>query len=104
MIWLAQVVKYRRAFYDEYILCFHDLTSCNLFLFLGVDICKQQFTLNCCSHSIKIVALEIDVSEFWTYSFWISSIFTLSFGMHCFITCTVINIFAPGLAIRGKPG
>ena len=36
--------------------------------------------------------------------YWVSSAATMAASLHCVLTATLINIFAPGLALRGPAG
>lgn len=59
------------------------------------------FTL---SNVTQVDAISSDVSSGWKWLFWISCSIVLVTSLHVVLTTTFINIFGPGLALRGPAG
>ena len=49
----------------------------------------------------QVDAINADVSDIWKWIFWLSCAFVMATSLHCMLTTTFINIFGPGLALRG---
>jgi hypothetical protein len=59
------------------------------------------FTL---SNLTQVDAKNSDATAFWKWIFWISCSIVLVASLHVVLTTTFINIFGPGLALRGPAG
>jgi hypothetical protein len=52
----------------------------------------------------QVATLDANIHSFWKWLFWISCILTMICTLHVVLTTTFINIFGPGLALRGPAG
>ena len=59
------------------------------------------FTL---SNITQVDALGSNASNIWKWIFWVSCSIVLVASLHVVLTTTFINIFGPGLALRGPAG
>ena len=52
----------------------------------------------------QIDALGSNAHDFWKWLFWLSCAVVMVTSLHVVLTTTFINIFGPGLALRGPAG
>lgn len=88
-----QLLTIRREELEYFVSVFSDFgTLAALIAGFTVSIVTQVDTLNA------------DINVFWKWLFWIASILTMICTLHVVLTTTFINIFGPGLALRGPAG